>query len=98
MSKHLEIQKRDIPDGSVGENLLGQCRGRRFDLWSRRIPLAVEQLTPRTATTETSCCNCCSLHVLEPVTRALEGNVRIERRRSNERPVHHNLREAHTQQ
>ena len=52
-----------------------QCRGHGFKPWSRKIPHAVEQLSPCATTTEPTC--------LEPVLR----NTRSHR---NEKPAHHN--------
>ena len=41
----------DFPGGAVVKNLPAQCRGHRFDPWSRKIPHAAEQLSPCTTTT-----------------------------------------------
>ena len=34
-----------------------QCKGHRFDPWSRKIPHAMEQLSPSATTTEPTGCN-----------------------------------------
>ena len=58
----------DVPGGAVDESTC-QCRGQRFDPWSRNIPHAKEQLSPcattdepvlwspRAAANEPVCCN-----------------------------------------
>ena len=47
------------------------CRGHGFDLWSKKIPRAAEQLSPHTTTTEPTC--------LEPV-------LHNKRNHHNEKP------------
>ena len=78
-----------------GKESACQCRGHEFDLWSRKIPHAAEQLSPstittepvlqssRTATTEPMCSNSWNLCALEPM-------LRNKRSPCNEKPVHNN--------
>ena len=58
---------------SSGQESTCQCRGHRFDSWSRKIPHAMGQLNPCATTTEPVC--------LPPV-------LHDKRSRRNEKPVH----------
>ena len=49
---NLKSERLGLPWGLSGEKSTCQCRRHGFDLWSRKIPHAREQLSPRTATAE----------------------------------------------
>ena len=78
-----------------------QCRGHRFDPWSRKIPHAAEQLSPRATTTEPACHNYWSPCTLGPMCRnywarvlqllkpaSLEPALCNKRSHCNEKPMH----------
>ena len=50
----LRNELQDFPGGAVDKESACQCRGHGFEPWSRKIPHAAEQLSPR-ATTKTRC-------------------------------------------
>ena len=52
MSQRHKSQKVGPPLGFSGWESACQCRGHRFDPWSRKIPHAMEQLSPCATTTE----------------------------------------------
>ena len=54
------MQIQGIPWRSNGKESACQCRGHGFELWSGKIPQAVEQLSLCAATTEPACHNDCS--------------------------------------
>ena len=47
-----EAEVLDFPGSTVEQEFICQCRGHGHDLWSGRIPHAMEQLSPCTTTTE----------------------------------------------
>ena len=48
--KDFEIRKAGLPGWLSGKESDCQCRRHEFNPWSRKIPHAVEQLSPRTTT------------------------------------------------
>ena len=52
-----KISFQGLPWWRSGEESACQCRGHGFEPWSRKIPHATEQLTPRATTTEPLCHN-----------------------------------------
>ena len=42
-----------------GKESICQCRGHRFNLWSRKIPQAVDQLSPYATTPKPVLCSPC---------------------------------------
>ena len=49
-----KARHRDFPGGTMDKN--AQCWGHGFNPWPRKIPQAVEQLSPCATTTEPKCC------------------------------------------
>ena len=72
-----------LPWWSSGYESACQCKGHRFDPWSRRIPHATEQLSLCATTTEPACHNYWSPHALGLV-------LHNERSYCDEKPVHCN--------
>ena len=63
-SKHLA---RDFLGGNNGEESTCQCRGHRFESWSKKISHAAGQWRPQTKTIDPTCSCYWSPHALEPV-------------------------------
>ena len=61
------------------------CRRRGFDPWSGKIPHAVEQPQSMCCTPEPECCNCWSLHVLEPVFATRETLCIVTKTQHNQK-------------
>ena len=51
-SKYLTSPSQNYPGQDFSAGSVCQSRGHRFNPWSGRVPLAAEQLSPRTTTTE----------------------------------------------
>ena len=81
-----------------GQESTCQCRGHRFDRWSRKMPHAQEQLSPCTATTEpmlqspraTSTEAMC--HTAPGAHACLESVLCNKKSHCNEKPTYHNQR------
>ena len=81
--------KWDLSGGTVVKNTC-QCRGHGFDPWSRKIPYAMEQISPCATTTEPVCHNYWDrmLKLLKPVW--LEPVLCNKKSHCNEKPMHCN--------
>ena len=73
----------EFPGGPVVNRPPAQCRGPRFDPWSKKIPHAVGQLTLYTTATDPVCHDYGSLRTLEPVLHNKTSHC-------NEKPAHCN--------
>ena len=68
----LEDKLSGFPGSQSGWESTCQCRGHRFDPWSRKIPPAVKQLSPCSTTTEPSWHNYWTPCTLEPMVHGNE--------------------------
>ena len=78
---------KGLPWWHSGEESICQCRGHMFDPWSRKIPHAVEQLSPCATTTEPVLW---SQQATTTEAACLEPVLRSKRSHCNEKPMHCN--------
>ena len=101
-----KVKRKDtqgLPWWRSGKESACQCRGHGFELWSGKIPLAAEQLSPCTTTTEPvlwspwattaepTCHNYWSLCAWSPCSTTREATaMRSPRTTTKSRPPRHN--------
>ena len=87
---HIKIfsHSRDVPGSPVVKNPPSSAGERGFDPWSRKIPHAMEQLSPGTTTTEPMRHNYWARMLQLPKFMRLEPMLHNKRSHRNEKAVH----------